>query len=174
MSVDFGLDYDVDIDDVIFSQLREMEFVLSSEFMAWWLGVEVTQYLQHRADTRFRREGKQAGETPWKPLAEQTREERRLLGFGGAHPINKRTGEMEEWVTTADSRVSGASGDMLLEWPGNMPEGELFTKIETAQKGRKKSNSYTPARPVIRFSEIDFAHLMSQLALQMKPGGVTW
>lgn len=176
MSVSFDIDLDVNVDEIIIEQLRELEFVFSKEFMAWFLGVEITQYLQQRATTRFSREGKQAGEKPWRPLAQATREERILMGYNGAHPINVRTGDMEDWVTNADSHVFGMTGDMTLEWPGSMPEGELYDKIQTAQMGKKDNQygGYTPPRPVIRFSEVDFAHLMANLALQMKPGGVKW
>lgn len=172
--IGFGMDVSVDIDNVIYENLRELEFVLGREFASWFLGVEMTQYLQRRAELRFRKEGALPGEKGWKNLAEFTVAERESLGYPGAHPINRRTGELEEWVTNANATVRGAEGLMELEWPGNMPsDSETREKFETAQRG-KTSPRFTPARPVVRLSAVDMVHVMAAFAGHTKAAGVTF
>ncbi len=177
MSVNFDVDLSVDLDDVLRAQLAELEFSFSTEFLTWFLGVEITQFLQARAERRFAREGDDAS-GKWKPLSEFTREERRALGFGGAHPINVRTGEMEDWVMQNNSSVVGsdAAGVFDLEWPARMPSpgSELETKVKTAQQGKRRGEKSVPKRPILAVGEIDLVHLLAQYALNLKPAGVTF
>lgn len=83
---------------------------------------------------------------PWARLAWFTVQEREHLGFPGRNPINVRTGEMMEDLTTdPDVRMSGA-GEYSASIPGKTgPTTEI--KIATAQLGDELNK--VPKRPVL-------------------------
>ena len=131
--------------------------------MAAFLGAEVGPYLQRRAAARFKTEGDSAS-GKWAPLLPATQNIRATSPgwqVGPAHPINKRTGELEAWVTqgqwAAMSHPEGAS----LRYPSNAPNGELAEKVQTAQKGKSKPR--TVARPVLAVDETDVMFITTRL-----------
>lgn len=166
-----GFDVGVEVSDTLETQLRRLEFTLGPVFMAWFLEMEMGTYLKMRATTRFQKEGDDAS-GKWKPLAEFTVQDRISQGFGGAHPINVRTGEMEEWLMGASSSVMANDEEAFFTWPAEQPGGELGAKVSTAQRGKRDGDKYTPKRPIIAAGALDFTELQMMLAMHFKPSGV--
>jgi len=90
---------------------------------------------------------------------------RQQAGFG-AGPINRRTGELEDWVVNSGwfSYPTGFGASM--RYPNKAPTGELKKKVETAQKGRKYPS--TVARPVLGVNENDLLFLMTSLSFAVE------
>lgn len=119
-------------------------------------------HLAERAKERFASEGDDAvGQ--WAPLRSATVAIRQSEGFGGSHPINRRTGELENWVTKSGWNAIPAGSDTVLSFPGRTPTGELLQKVETAQRGRSKPR--TVARPVLGVSMVDLGFLQTSLMM---------
>lgn len=145
--------------------IEQLAALLSPVGLQGFLSSTVGPYLSKRAKERFESEGDDVTGR-WAPLKEATVTIRSDLGFGGAHPINRRTGELEEWVVQggwdAYPQMFGAS----LRYPRNAPIGELRDKVETAQKG--KSEPSTVKRPVLGVNEKDMIFVLAALAAGIK------
>lgn len=127
-----------------------------------FLGGIVEPYLISEAENRFASEGDEAVGGKWEPLTEATIRVREDLGYGGAHPINVRTGELKGHVTSGGESTPEAYG-ALLEFPGKA-EGELATKMEHAQAGGiSTSGKSFPARPVIALASGDLAVVLGMM-----------
>jgi len=126
-----------------------------------FLATTVNPYIRMRARNRFASEGDDAVGGRWTPLKAATENFRTQAGYGGAHPINRRTGELEAYITSSplDIRIEPAIGATLV-MPGNPPSNsELRKKVATAQKG----DSRTAARPVMAVDATDLGFVLTGL-----------
>lgn len=141
--------------------------------MVKFLGEEVALYIKQRAARRFQNEGDDVSGkwAPLLPVTQYIRSTSEGLDVGPDHPINKRTGELEAWVTKSSFVVSEASGGAVLQYPSKKPQGELEEKVITAQQG--KSYPDTVARPVLGVNQTDMLFVLTQLAffIQKDSGG---
>lgn len=121
----------------------------------------VVPYLRERAEQRFLGEGDDASGM-WAPLSETTVHIRESSGYPGAHPINVRTGELEDYITQGAGTVTvEGSGSTALKYPqASTPGGIKGKKLRRAQVG----DSRTPARPVLAVNETDLMFVTQQLA----------
>lgn len=150
--------------------LNKIDSALSPVGLATFLHGAVAPWVQERAADRFASEGDDVT-GKWAPLEQATIEIRENEGFGGAHPINRRTGELEEYITQGQVGVTAAPSVAVMTYPKNPPSGKsLRQKMETAQKGRRTPN--TVARPVLGLNERDLGAVMTMLAFFVKDGRV--
>lgn len=140
--------------------LDNLIVLLSPAGAAAFLGSTVGPYLSERAQKRFANEGDDAVGM-WAMLKPATVMIREKQGYGGEHPINRRTGELEEWVVNGgwDAYPSGFGAS--LRYPERAPAGELRSKVETAQRGR--SEPATVPRPVLAVNETDLLFVQAAL-----------
>lgn len=149
--------------------LDRIDSALSPVGLAQFLYGGVQPWLEQRAAERFASEGDDAS-GKWLPLAPATVEIRESQGFEGSHPINKRTGELEQYITQSQVDVTAAPGVGTLRFPGrNAPSKAVAEKLSTAQRGRTYPR--TPARPVLALNEKDLSVVMTQLAFHVKGWG---
>jgi hypothetical protein len=166
MSVGF-----IDIDIVggrrsVEAMLDHLDSALSEIGMQIFMNGRVAPALRERAAARFRNEGDDAVGR-WQALSEPTQEWRAGYGFPPSHPINRRTGELEDYVTSAPSRVVATRGFALLTWPASPPSNPYTAKkLRTAQTGADHPS--TPKRPVLGLGETDLLHVLSQLAFHIQ------
>lgn len=120
--------------------------------LAAFLGEGVGEYLAKRAEARFAQEGDSAV-GKWEPLKEATVNIRLSQNFGGEHPINRRTGELEDWVVGSGWHAYPTNLGASLRFPKANPVGLVREKVETAQRGRDYPS--TVARPVLAIDETD-------------------
>lgn len=133
--------------------LTHLDLLMSPASIAGFLKNFVVNYFQQQAEQRFAMEGDEAT-GKWAPLKQSTVEIRTSKGFG-AGPINVRTGELKDFVTTNEGSI-GIDVGATLEWPTGLPEGtDLMYKYRTAQTGT--SSGRVPARPVVGMSFRDMA-----------------
>lgn len=153
--------------DEVFTMLDRLDSVFSSTGMSRFMKTDVVPYLQERARMRFSSEGDLAS-GKWLQLAETTvsiRDEGVASGefiHGGAHPINRRTDLMYDYITegVGDITLEG-NGNVSLHYPKrSAPGGEMTQKVRRAQAGDGKA----PARPVLAVSEADVGFIVSKLA----------
>lgn len=150
--------------------LEALDTRLDEASIAAFLGAHIDPYLRRRAKDRFRGEGDDVVGA-WLPLASATEAIRESQGFPGAHPINRRTGELEEYITSGQMNpgipVPGVGA--TLEFPGTPPTGELKTKVETAQRGKPASGGSraTPPRPVLGINARDLTYTVSSLTFYL-------
>ncbi|MFD8340567.1 hypothetical protein ACFV42_49525, partial [Streptomyces solisilvae] len=104
----------------------------------------------------------------WLPLQDYTQQVRQAAGYGAEHPINKRTGELENFLTDSGWDIIAAGGFSQLTFPGNMPTGKEATKLMTAQIGTQHPS--TPARPVLGMNEVDLAYVLAALSTYVTHG----
>jgi hypothetical protein len=148
--------------------LRRIMSRLSPIAMAAWMHAVVGPYLRERAQARFASEGDDVV-GKWAPLAPATVHIRETSGYGGAHPINVRTTELEQYITGGDPLVVATAGDALMTWPGSPPSGDVLEqKVVIAQVGDRR----TPARPVVGINERDLMFVLSALSVYVgnEPG----
>lgn len=152
----------------VIAVLRSLDSALSPEGMAAFLGLEVAPYLAERAKRRFADEGDDAS-GKWAPLLPATQAIRAASPewpVGPDHPINRRTGELEDWVTGGSFAAMPHALGATLRYPGTPPSGELARKVETAQRGRNR----TVPRPVLSVSEADLVFVVTRLAFKFARG----
>lgn len=139
--------------------LDNLIMLMSPQGATAFLSTVIGPYLAKRGKARFDSEGDDVT-GPWAPLKPATILMRQQSGFGSG-PINRRTGELENWVI-GDNGFSYPTGfGASMRFPGKKPSGELKKKVETAQKGRKSPS--TVARPVIGVNENDLLFLMASM-----------
>lgn len=127
-----------------------------------FLDDRMAPYLKRRIAARFAAEG-DAASGKWMPLRTATQNIRRSKGFGPAHPINDRTGEMRRFFQGQMQLSSPVASGATLLMPGSNPAGELGEKIKTAQIG--KASPKTVARPVLAMNTEDADFAISELAV---------
>jgi len=147
--------------------LEHLGTSLAPPAVGTWLGMTVDPWIRQRARERFRREGDDVT-GPWAPLKMATQQIRSQQGYGSAHPINRRTGRLEAYITGGPNRITIHSLGATLYLPGNPPFGELKTKVETAQFGKVKPS--TVARPVMGMNERDLLAVLTDLSLYLAVG----
>jgi hypothetical protein len=141
--------------------LAKLEEAFTPQVLASFLGAEVGPFLRERAQARFAAEGDSAS-GKWAPLKPVTVDIRLSMNYGGEHPINRRTGELENWVVGSGWNAYPMGGGAALQFPGNTPSGELVDKVQTAQKGRANPN--TQPRPILAIDETDVLQVTTLLA----------
>ena len=152
--------------------LMRLDTVLSPVAIAGFLGATVSPYLRGRAQARFTGEGDDVVGA-WLPLSEATQEIRESMGYGAAHPINKRTGELEAYITQSAYSIMVDPLGAVLTMPGNQPTGELADKVKTAQQGKRGSkNSWgdTDPRPVLGMNSNDTLFVLGALVTYVEKG----
>lgn len=139
-------DHDVEkmLDDVI-------RFLSPNGAMAFLQGV-IGPYLSKRAGDRFKDEGDDVV-GKWQELHPATVAIREAGNWpvGGDHPINRRSGELENWVVQGGWAAYPTALGASMQYPKNRPTGELKHKVTVAQSGEGR----TPARPVLGVNEAD-------------------
>lgn len=123
----------------------------------------IHQYLQSRARAMFQYEQGPEGDA-WAPLAPATHNWRRSAikrgetapDVGPEHPINRRTGDLEDAMTTGGPSILAGASSLVLSFPGDMAQAGREAKFSQAQNGRGTS----PARPVIGLGADDLGQIM--------------
>lgn len=138
---------------------------LSPALMMGFMSATIYPWIRQRAQQRFLDEGDDAS-GKWAPLLESTNEFRRSGGFGEAHPINRRTGELESYITGSDAMIAPTPAGVMMRYPGTEPSGALLEKVQTAQRGRSKPS--TVPRPVLSLGIADMNFTLSSLALYIQ------
>jgi len=166
-----SLRFEIYVADTL-ADMARLEALLSPVGMAFFLTTDVGPYLRLRAASRFAQEGDSVS-GPWAPLApitQQIREANPDWPVGPSHPINKRTGELEHYITHSTPEVFPNTLGASLRYPGRPPSGELAEKVETAQRGKKSPP--TLPRPVLGIDETDILFVMSRLHFWISGPGV--
>jgi hypothetical protein len=149
--------------------LNYLATVLSPIGMSVFMATSVGPWLRSRAQDRFFEEGDSAV-GKWAPLADATREVRGRLGVGDANPINRRTGELEQYITQSRWMITATPLGVVLQYPSEPPSDRaLREKMRTAQEGRSKP--FTVPRPVLGMDEADLAYVLTSLAFLIQAGG---
>jgi hypothetical protein len=145
--------------------LSALEIALEPASLAIFLGESIDPYIRSRAEARFASEGDDVV-GKWLPLASSTEQIRAQAGYGPAHPINRRTGELEEYITKSPHRIETTPIGASLVMPGEPAGGELGKKVITAQEGWPASgrSGATPPRPVIGVNEKDLLFVLTSLS----------
>lgn len=158
--------WSVDDSDVVQAMERLIN-LLSPEGASAFLAAEMGPYLSKRAKQRFANEGDDAvGQ--WLPLAPATQAIREASNYpvAGDHPINRRSGELEDWVVGGGWNAYPTGLGASMQYPSRAPSGELRKKVETAQKG--KAYPRTPARPVLAVSETDMIFFLAAFSMAVE------
>ena len=145
------------------AMLMKLDLALSPPEIFRFLQGTVDPWLRARASMRFRSEGDDVS-GPWLPLAPATENIRAKQGFPRSHPINRRTGDLESYITGSPSVVAARNGGAFLRYPGTRAGGELGEKVQTAQQGKVTAFTQTPPRPVLGINETDLAFVLTSLA----------
>lgn len=165
MAAPGSIDFHMDIDTTdLEGTLARLDTALSPAGLSVFLTGVVAPWIRERAENRFMNEGDDVV-GKWAPLMPATQEIRGRgdWGVGPAHPINRRTGDLEEYITRSNTSVIAAADSALLIYPDTAPSKPgLKAKVETAQKG--KSRPKTPARPVLGVNERDLVFVMQSLS----------
>lgn len=153
------LTFEVDSKEVT-AMLQRGEMAIGGYSLGMFMKIRVEPYLQGRARDRFRKEGDDVTGR-WAPLQESTQNIRESQGFGREHPINRRTGELEDYITNTAGQVVTTSSSATLTLPGSAPTGELADKVATAQQGRNNPN--TTKREVLGMNVVDLEAVLVQM-----------
>lgn len=161
--------------DGVMRMLRHLDTCFSVGGMTQFLGGDVAPYLRLRARGRFDEEGDDAVGS-WAPLSQTSQRIRahgaqtgQMPGITATHPINRRTGLMEDYITNGVGDVTPeGSGNISLHYPRrSVPARQgLQRKVRRAQLG----DARTPARPVLGVSETDLFYVVSKLAFFIQKG----
>ena len=143
--------------------LNGLDTALNPVAIAGFLGAVVDPYLRKRAQARFTSEGDDVV-GGWAELKEATQNIRSDLGYGAAHPINKRTGELEDYIVNSPNSLNIHPWGASLTLPGNAPVGELADKVRRAQQGDVRQ----VPRPVLGMNERDLAFVLLALASNIR------
>lgn len=157
----------------ILAMLNKIDSAFSPVGMARFMNTRVVPELRERARGRFAQEGDDAS-GKWAPLSPATVSIRQagidsghFVGITASHPINVRTGDMEEYITQG-------SGDITHEGIGNIslhyPSRSLPSKKSIADKVRRAQvgDTRTAKRPVLAVSETDLSFVVSNLAFHIR------
>lgn len=154
--------------------LRNVEIQMSPMGLSAFLTRRAGPLLRERMAGRFKGEGDSAS-GKWAPLLPSTLRVREWgidagiwPGISPAHPINKRSGDMESYLTRARGEVVPDTQGATMHFPEVTPpsEGEMGWKLRTAQHGTR----YEVKRPVFAVDESDAAFLVTAFALDLVQG----
>lgn len=153
-------------DEQVGIMLDRLAYVTSPVVLNQFLNTKIDPYLRMRMESRFQQEGDDVT-GPWAPLSPVTEQFRTQFGFGAAHPINIRTGDLHDYIVgTPGMNVYDATGATLV-LPGRPPEGKVLKKkLKTAQQGDDR----TPARPVLGMNLQDLTVVMGSLHAHITSG----
>ena len=147
------------------AMLSHLERKLLPPNIGAFLLTNVNPFLQARASARFAGEGDDVVGA-WAPLQPATQAIRAQRGYGADHPINRRTGALENYIANTPGSVSVNPVGSTLTFPGTPASGELADKVSTAQVGR--AVPHTVPRPVLGVNERDLAAVLTMLALDIQ------
>lgn len=160
------IDIDITGDtEYVDKMLARLDQKIGPQGLTAFLSVTVYPYLLDRAKERFQSEGDDVV-GKWTPLAPQTQIIRQSMGYGGSHPINRRTSELEDYITQGRvaAAVQATPDGAFLKHPASAPSGRLKSKVKTAQMGDPKFGRGTPPRPVLGMNERDLGFVMAAMA----------
>lgn len=155
----FVLDIDIDTKSVE-GAIDGLERALSGPGLNTFLMLYVQPALRTRAKKRFANEGDEAVGGPWAPLTPFTQRMRASQGYGPDHPINRRTGALERFITQGTNIHAFTQDSAVLVMPGTAT-GDLEDKLRQAQQGDPSTGS--PARPVMGLDMLDMGMVLSTL-----------
>ncbi len=160
--------WSIEVDDTSFQlALTQLEMRLNDSALGIFLQGAVDPWLRLRAEKRFAGEGDDAVGA-WSPLKYPTQNIRGSMGYGPSHPINKRTGILERYITNSAGNVGAAPGGVQLTFPGAQPTGNIYEKVLTAQAGRPSPK--TVPRPVLGLSMTDSLFVQTSLVQYIETG----
>ncbi len=164
----FDLDITIDTHDLE-ATLSRMETSLNPVGLSIFLIGGVLPWVKERAEMRFASEGDEVSGR-WAPLETSTQEFRSNgpWGVGPSHPINRRSGDLEEYITKSNSSIVTGADSAIMYYPDTAPTGPLKEKVETAQGGKAKPK--TPARPVLGLGANDLLYTMEALQFYVEHG----
>ena len=145
--------------------LDHIEAATSPVGLELFMQTTVEPWLRERAQQRFSNEGDDVV-GKWEPLQPSTEMIRSQSGYGGDHPINVRTGDLEDYITQSPALIKTLPSGSALTYPGNKAGGELLAKVETAQGGKKYP--FTVPRPVLGMNENDLLFVLTGLATHIQ------
>lgn len=150
MTVDLSfLVEDADVQALLLS----LELKLGPVEMGGFMSSIVAPYLKERVKARFENEGDDAV-GKWAPLAPATVESRIAQGYGGEHPINIRTHELENFILAAPAQLT-------LD-----PFGVAITiKPEASGKIENKLQYAQATRPVLGVGVVDLEFILTEMFL---------
>lgn len=138
-----------------------------------FLAATVFPYIKQRAASRFRGDGDDAS-GQWAPLAESTRRIREsgiasgeYVGITRSRPINRRTGELEAYITNGHGTFTSTSSGSTLAYPQATTPNNMVKKVRRAQQG----DARTPARPVLAVGHTDLTFVTNALYRFIVTGG---
>lgn len=143
------------------AMLDRVSDALDTVGMYTFLNAEVGPWLRERAQNRFANEGDDVVGI-WAPLEAYTVSVRDSGGYGGEHPINKRSGELESYIVDGGWDVTASTALSILTFPGTLPNPSQAVKVVTAQTGATYPR--TPPRPVLGMNEADLGFVLAALA----------
>lgn len=152
--------------------LSRLDFLFGPVGMTYFLAGQVTPYLKGRARSRFANEGDEVS-GPWAPLSPVTAQIRSGLGYPPEHPINRRTGQLERWVTESAPGIIYTPIVAQLTYPGNPPTGTTKEKVTLAQTGQAPKGRSTSPRPVLGLDMTDYVAILGMLTLSVETVGRT-
>jgi len=157
---------DVDAGSVDY-MLAKLMLLLSPQGLTTFLGSTVGPYLARRAGERFENEGDDVV-GKWAELKPATMAIRAEgpWAVGPDHPINRRTGELENWVVRGGWHAYPEGFGAAMQYPASLPTGELYDKVKTAQSGRSEPN--TVPRPVLGLNEADMLFVITAFAANIE------
>lgn len=170
MSVPFSLEVTIDTVDLEATLVR-METSLSPIGLSIFLIGGVLPWVKERAQARFTDEGDDVS-GKWAPLETSTQEFRTNgpWGVGASSPINKRSGDLEDYITKSNATLATGADSAYMVYPDRAPTGALDEKVRTAQSGKDKPK--TPPRPVLGLNETDLAYTMQILQFYVENGRI--
>lgn len=86
---------------------------------------------------------------PWAQLAPSTVQERIRKGYGGRHPILKRTGALERHVVTAPAKVTTTARGATLKIAPSPSVGGVRKYAFLAKGGTTPTGGKVPGRPMV-------------------------
>lgn len=157
-----------------YEMLDKLDSTISPAGLSTFLQGRVVPMLRERASSRFSGNGDSAS-GKWLPLSAATENIRRWgiergiwPGINPSTPINKRSGELEEYITNGNGSLNMNAAETVLKYPQESePAGKLGSKVRTAQAGRGR----TPARPVLAVDATDLGLVVRGLADYIMRGG---
>ena len=151
--------------------LAALEAKLDSRVLGVFLQSTMVPHLQRKFKEGFASETDPSG-AGWAPLSAATVKIREDQGYGGAHPINRRTGELENYITQSPGQLIPSMDQAVLKYPSErgVPSGSLGKKVRGAQKGEGKA----PPRPVLGLDEQDLAFMLASLFGYFEGPGTGW
>lgn len=142
--------------------------LFSGASIGGFLKTAAVEIVQKSHRNRFQSEGDSASGM-WAQLAPVTVERRLSYGFPGSHPINKRTGALERYVTESSGTVMVGATSGVLTYPGRKGLTPLMRKkVEVAQVGW--DDPPTPPRPVIDLGADDAVSILGALTRWIEAG----